>query len=65
MKKIDYALENIPKCWDDMNEREVLDCLCPSDVDLEDINSCSYIYSDDDDIICEKCWNEEIKEPNE
>ena len=59
MKKIDYALENIPKPWDDINEREVLKCLCPSDFNLDDIEECR--YTDVNFTPCEKCWDEEIE----
>ena len=62
MKKIDYALENIPECWELMNVRELIDySLCPSDFGLEDIISCGFICMYYDDIICERCWNEEIE----
>ena len=63
MKKIDYALENIPKCWDDMNEREVLDCLCPSGFNLDDTEECRYVDVHFEP--CEKCWNEEIEEESQ
>lgn len=64
MNKIDYAINNLPKCWSDINKEEIIDNLCPNDLGLEDIESCSNVYIELWDRDCEKCWNEEMESDN-
>ena len=60
MKKIDYALKNRPKCWENLVKKQIISCLCPSDINLKDMEECNYVDIHFEP--CKKCWNEEVEE---